>query len=191
MLWPNLRWLATAAVLALVLAACGTDDGATVREPQSGAGGSTASGTGNGAGSGSGSGAAPTCEPVGDPATADRRVTALLDEFTVQPETSSVPAGRIAFMTHNVGAEPHELVIVRAENAAALPVKQDGSMAEDQLRPGQLVGEIEEFPAGQDCAGVFELQPGSYVLLCNIVETENGMTESHFQEGMFTEFAVT
>jgi hypothetical protein len=179
MLWRNLRRLAAAAAFALVLAACGTDDGSTAGEPQSGVSGSTESA------------AAPTCEPVGDPATADRRVTALLDEFTVQPETSSVPAGRIAFTARNMGAEPHELVIVRAENAAALPVGQDGSMAEDQLRPGQLVGEIEEFPAGQDCTGVFELQPGSYVLLCNIVETEDGMTEAHFEEGMFTEFAVT
>lgn len=190
MLWHNLRRLATAAVFALVLGACGTDDGSSVREPQRGASGSSGSGTGSGAGSGSGAAAA-ACEPVGDPATADRRVTALLDEFTVQPETSSVPAGRIAFTARNVGAEPHELVVVRAENAAALPVTQDGSMAEDQLRPGQLVGEIEEFPAGQDCTGVFELQPGSYVLLCNIVETENGMTESHFEEGMSTEFTVT
>ena len=186
MLWHNLRRLATAAVFALVLGACGTDDGSSVRETQRGASGSS----GSGAGSGSGAAAA-ACEPVGDPATADRRVTALLDEFTVQPETSSVPAGRIAFTARNVGAEPHELVVVRAENAAALPVKQDGSMAEDQLRPGQLVGEIEEFPAGQDCTGVFELRPGSYVLLCNIVETEGGMIESHFEEGMFIEFTVT
>jgi hypothetical protein len=183
MLWPNLRRLAAAAVFTLMLAACGTDDGSTNREPQSGASGST--------GSGAASEAAPTCEPVGDPATADRQVTALLDEFTVQPETSSVPAGRIAFVASNAGAEPHELVIVRAENAAALPVEQDGSMAEEQLRPGQLVGEIEEFPAGEDCTGVFELEPGDYVLLCNIVETENGMTESHFEEGMSTEFTVT
>lgn len=190
MLWRNLSRLAAAAAFALVLAACGTDDGSTVREPQSGADGSTGSGAGSGSGSDAAA-AAPTCEPVGDPVTADRRVTALLDEFTVQPETSSVPAGRIALTARNMGAEPHELVIVRAENAAALPVAQDGSMAEDQLRPGQLVGEIEEFPAGQDCTGVFELQPGSYVLLCNIVETEDGMTEAHFEEGMFTEFAVT
>ncbi len=181
MLWPNLRRLAAAAVFALMLAACGTDDGSPVREPQSGTSG----------GGGSASEAAPTCEPVGDPATADQQVTVVLSEFTVQPETSSVPAGRIALVARNGGAEPHELVVVRVENAAALPVKQDGSMAEDQLRPGQLVGEIEEFPAGQDCTAVFELEPGNYVLLCNVVETENGMTESHFAEGMFTEFAVT
>lgn len=187
MLWRNLRSPAAAAAFALVLAACGTDDGSTVREPQSGASGST----GSGSGSGTAGAAEPTCEPVGDPATADRRVTALLDEFSVQPEVPSVPAGRIAFTARNVGAEPHELVVVRAENATALPVSQDGSMAEDQLRPGQLVGEIEEFPAGQDCTGVFELRPGSYVLLCNIVETENGMPESHFEEGMFVQFTVT
>ncbi|MFN2494815.1 MAG: hypothetical protein ABR608_02735, partial [Pseudonocardiaceae bacterium] len=175
MLWPNVPRLAAAAVFALMLAACGTDDGSTVREPQSGASG----GTGSGTGSGAANEAEPTCEPVGDPATADRQVIAQLSEFTVQPETSSVPAGRIAFVARNVGAEPHELVVVRAENAAALPVGQDGSMAEDQLRPGQLIGEIEEFPAGQDCTAVFELEPGNYVLLCNVVETENGMTESH------------
>lgn len=31
-----------------------------------------------------------------------------------------------------------------------------------------------------------DLEPGSYVLLCNIIETENGQTEGHYRMGMRT-----
>ena len=34
------------------------------------------------------------------------------------------------------------------------------------------------------------LEAGSYVLLCNIVEEEDGETESHYAEGMHTSFTV-
>lgn len=49
----TLRRAAAAGVLALALAACGTDDGASVREID---GGGETTGTGTGTGSGSGSG---------------------------------------------------------------------------------------------------------------------------------------
>jgi hypothetical protein len=35
-----------------------------------------------------------------------------------------------------------------------------------------------------------DLEPGSYLLLCNIVEEEDGESESHFAEGMHATFTV-
>ena len=52
-------------------------------------------------------------------------------------------------------------------------------------------GEIEPFPGGETCEGGFELEAGSYILFCNIVETEeDGTVESHFEEGMVTTVAA-
>lgn len=46
-------------------------------------------------------------------------------------------------------------------------------------------------PPGETCAGTFEMAAGEYLLLCNIVEAEpDGAVESHYEEGMVTEFEV-
>jgi hypothetical protein len=55
---------------------------------------------------------------------------------------------------------------------------------------GEFVGEVEAFPAGGECAGTFDLEPGRYVLFCNLVHEEEEGVENHFQEGMATEFVV-
>ncbi|HTE68028.1 MAG TPA: hypothetical protein VK942_04600 [Actinomycetes bacterium] len=88
------------------------------------------------------------------------------------PARADAPAGTVAFETHNLGAEPHELVVVRADNPATLPQAADGTVDEQKLRAGALIGEVEAFPAKQTCAGTFALTPGRYALFCNILETE-------------------
>ena len=46
-------------------------------------------------------------------------------------------------------------------------------------------------PPGRDLRGTFEMAAGEYLLLCNIVEAEpDGAVESHYEEGMVTEFEV-
>jgi hypothetical protein len=37
---------------------------------------------------------------------------------------------------------------------------------------------------------LLDLEPGSYVLICNIAEGEEGELESHYEEGMRTAFIV-
>ena len=118
-------------------------------------------------------------------------VDVQLTDYAVVPASSSVAAGDVQFRVRNVGARPHELVVVRGGPAAALPRDKDGSMAEEQLADLALTGEIEEFPPGEQCEGVFDLEPGSYALLCNLVERVNGKTVVHFREGMSTAFTVT
>jgi hypothetical protein len=44
--------------------------------------------------------------------------------------------------------------------------------------------------AGDTCNGTFDLEPGDYVLFCNLVHEEEGEIENHFQLGMRTEFTV-
>ncbi len=196
--------LLTAATLLLFPAACGEDDGASVRNI-GGTGSASGSGTGHGSGSGTGHGsgsatghatgsgsatAPPECEEVGTSATADASVRVTLDEWSVTPADRRVPAGAIAFAARNAGAEAHELMIVRGE-ADDLPVDEDGAVDVEALPDGAVIGEIEPFPAGQTCEGTFELdRPGTYSLLCNIVEKHGDETVAHFAEGMRAQITV-
>jgi hypothetical protein len=182
------------ALLLVLAAGCGSDDGAGVRTVDSGAQSASGAGSGSAAGGGSGSGtasAAVACKPVGDAATADAKVAVELSEWSVAPKQASVQAGTITFEAANVGADAHELVVVRADNPATLPQSSDGIVDEARLPAGALIGEIEAFPAKQSCQGTFTLAAGRYALFCNILETEaDGTKENHYANGMRTGFEV-
>jgi hypothetical protein len=114
-----------------------------------------------------------------------------LDEFTIDVEGSGAAPGTVAFEADNQGEEPHEIVVAAfEEDPADLPTDDDGAVDEAQLPAGAVIGEIEGFPAGETCAGAFELEAGEYALFCNIVEEEDGAVEAHYAEGMFTSFTV-
>ncbi len=103
-----------------------------------------------------------------------------LGDFFVTPDVDEIEAGEVTFSASNVGAIPHELVIVRTDTAVdELPV-QEGRVDEDAA--GEEIGEIEEFDAGLTLAGTFELDAGSYALICNL--------PGHYEGGMFVEFTV-
>jgi hypothetical protein len=182
--------------LALLLAGCGSDDGAGVRNvdgTQSPSGSGTASGTGSASGtasdSGTASGQAAACKPVGDAATSDATIAVELKEWEVVPARADVPAGTVTFEARNTGADAHELVVVRAADPAGLPLAADGTVDEEKLPEGAFVGEIEAFPAKQQCSGTFELAAGSYALFCNLLETEaDGTKENHYANGMVARF---
>lgn len=134
----------------------------------------------------------PECEVVGDASKATSRVSVLLSEFIVTPEPAEVAAGTVTLAADNKGGDAHELVVVKAADAASLPKADDGSVDEDALPEGAFIGEIEPFPSKTTCEGTFTLGVGSYVLFCNIVEEEeDGTIENHFTNGMVATLAVT
>lgn len=116
-------------------------------------------------------------------------VNATLDEWSIQLDKTEVKAGEVTFRATNVGKENHELVILRTSRSHdQLPV-DTGLVREESA--GKLIGEIEEFPPGESHEASFTLEPGEYVLFCNIVEEEdNGELESHYGEGMHVAFTV-
>jgi hypothetical protein len=177
--------------LALLLAGCGSDDGSGVRNGQAASGSGSASGSGAASGSGTASGQAAACKPVGDADSSQATIAVELKEWSVLPARADVPAGTVTFDANNTGAEAHELVVVRADDPAALPLAADGTVDEDKLPEGAFVGEIEPFPAKQRCTGTFQLAAGRYALFCNILETEaDGTKENHYANGMRTRFEV-
>jgi hypothetical protein len=132
---------------------------------------------------------APECVPVGDGT--GTQVFVSLSEWRVEADPASVQAGKTTFRVKNDGGEVHELVVVKGDRPEALPVKQ-GAVDEGALPAGAFIGEVEGFKSGGVCPGTFDLQPGKYVLFCNIVETQPyGRLESHYELGMRTAFTVT
>jgi hypothetical protein len=117
-------------------------------------------------------------------------VDVTLSEFIVEPDPTTEDAGEIEFVGDNQGGEIHELVVVRADGADALPTDDDGAVDEAQLEEGALIGEIEDIEAGSSKSVSLDLEAGSYVLFCNITEEEDGEVESHFAEGMHADFQV-
>jgi hypothetical protein len=179
-------------ILLLLLAGCGSDDGAGVRQVDGAqaSGSATGSATGPGSATGSPSASQVACKPVGTPSADASKVGVELTEWAVRPATTAINAGQVTFQARNTGADPHELVIVLGDNPTSLPLAADQTVDEGKLPKGVFIGEIEAFPAKQTCTGTFTLRPGRYVLFCNILEQEAGVEENHFQKGMRTTVTV-
>jgi len=136
-------------------------------------------------------------EPTGAPATqapttaASTTVAVTLQEFSVLPATASAPAGQVMFQAKNTGPkDPHELVVIKTDlDPGALPTAPEGKVDEEGAGI-EVIGEIEELKVGETRNKAFDLKAGSYVLICNVVEEEEGKTEAHYQQGMRTAFTV-
>ena len=74
--------------------------------------------------------------------------------------------------------------------AAELPTREDGAF-DEEAEGVEVIGEIEEFDVGLTQSMTLDLEAGSYVLLCNLVEEDEGETEAHYQMGMWVPFEVT
>jgi uncharacterized cupredoxin-like copper-binding protein len=119
-------------------------------------------------------------------------VNVQVQEWAVIPDTMSVSAGSVTFDVENTGPEDiHEFVVVRTDMPAGeLPTGEDGAF-DEEADGVEVVGEIEDIEVGATASLTLDLEPGSYVLLCNLVEEEDGELESHYQMGMWIGFEVT
>ncbi len=95
-------------------------------------------------------------------------VAVELDEWVVEAP-AEYEAGPVTFEVANAGTFTHELVVVRGDGYEALPLAANGSVIEDDLAEGDLLGRTPRIAAGDSETLTVELEPGGYVLLCNIV----------------------
>lgn len=118
-------------------------------------------------------------------------VKITLQEWAVVPDTSSAPQGEVTFEIENAGAETHEFVVLETDlETTDLPTAEDGSVDEDSAGI-EVVDEAEDISSGDSAGLTVNLAPGSYILLCNIVEEEeSGELEAHYEMGMRTAFTV-
>ena len=115
-------------------------------------------------------------------------VDVVLLEYQIVPDPDAVAAGSVTFNTSNIGGAEHELVIIKTDLAPdALPVFEIGEV--DESGEGiTVVDKIEELAAQSDASITVDLEAGSYVLICNIVD---GDGTSHSQEGMQVTFTIS
>ncbi len=123
-------------------------------------------------------------------ASADTTVHVAMADYTITPERNEVPAGTVELVASN-GATllQHELEVVRFDgDPATLPRNFVGGADETQLPDGSVIGRIRTVDPGLTCSATFDLTPGAYVLLCNLVD--DGST-AHYPLGMFARLTVT
>jgi uncharacterized cupredoxin-like copper-binding protein len=114
-------------------------------------------------------------------------VTVQLKEFSITPSTTSIPAGKVIFNPENVGGVIHEMVIIRTDDAPdALPTEKDGTANED-AKGLTGIDEVEDIAPGAAGSLTVDLTPGSYVMICNILDNGN----AHYSLGMRAGFTVT
>lgn len=135
------------------------------------------------------------CAPGASPtpaatAAGPTRVNITLQEWAVGTDVATAPAGAITFAVTNQGPDDvHEFVVIKTDLALTdLPTDETGTV--DEAGGGmEVIGEIEDVAVGASEELTVTLQPGAYVLICNIYdETEK---EAHYQEGMRASFTVT
>lgn len=107
--------------------------------------------------------------------------------------TPSAPAGDVTFVVTNTGSMPHELLVLKTDvRAGKLPITDAGdppvpvTSGADKVSEDDLVGESGEpdIEPGETRRFTIEnMEPGKYVLLCNIA--------GHYGNGMRAAFTVT
>jgi uncharacterized cupredoxin-like copper-binding protein len=117
-------------------------------------------------------------------------VDVILSEWVLEPDPASVPAGKVTFKANNEGTKEHEFVIFQTDLAPdALPTTADGKVNEEGAGV-QHIDEIGSVLAGKSAELTVDLQPGKYVLICNISAQVAGQTELHYKKGMHAAFTV-
>ena len=125
-------------------------------------------------------------------------VSVRLEDFVVEPTPDSVPAGRVTFEIQNDGyamdeegddvASPsggkHEFSVLRTDLPGGdLPQNTTTFLAEVDAPGIEVVGSAPVLEDGQTESLSVDLQPGPYVLICNLT--------SHYARGMWAEFSVS
>ncbi|MBI4570393.1 MAG: hypothetical protein HY723_00450 [Chloroflexi bacterium] len=92
----------------------------------------------------------------------------------------SAQAGEVAFEIENVGAQPHEFVVIATDtDPADLPV--DAGLV-DEGAAGVLIGRTPLIGAGNSDVLRLELEAGTYAVICNVL--------THYELGMYTSLTV-
>ena len=103
--------------------------------------------------------------------------------MSMKLDPATVPAGDVVFKVHNDAlTEEHEMVVVKLKSADEKIAVEAASnrVDEDKL---ESLGEVSELKPGEDGELKTTLQPGNYLVFCNL--------KGHFEAGMQTTLTVT
>ena len=112
-------------------------------------------------------------------------VQATEKDFAITLGDSSAPSGDVTFNIRNDGPSTHEFVVFKTDLAEdALPTKKEnGAVIVDEEGQGVThIDEVEDIASGDSQDLTVKLDPGKYVLICNL--------PTHYQLGMHATFTV-
>jgi uncharacterized cupredoxin-like copper-binding protein len=117
-------------------------------------------------------------------------ISATVKEWQINLSSSTAKAGPITFNVKNDGDKEHEFVIRQTDlQSDSLPLNADGEVSEDapELTEVGDPSELAEIqPGSSDSTITVTLQPGHYVIFCNL-HVEDLL---HYQKGMHTDLTV-
>jgi plastocyanin len=105
------------------------------------------------------------------PKAAGRRATVDMSDYRFAPANLTARPGTLVITAKNTGRQPHELVLLRTNNAPDAFARKAGKASESTS-----VGEISERAPGANGTHTFKLAPGKYVYICNV--------DGHYALGM-------
>lgn len=109
-------------------------------------------------------------------------VNATEKDFAISLDQTSVASGDVTFDITNEGPSTHEFVVFKTDLAPdKLPTK-NGEVNEDAKQLDHI-DEVEDIASGATAELPVELDPGSYVVICNL--------PGHYQQGMYAGLTVT
>jgi uncharacterized cupredoxin-like copper-binding protein len=117
--------------------------------------------------------------PAASEAAGNGTIDATVHEWSIDLASNTASAGEVTFNISNTGDETHEFVIVSTDlDAAELPVVDD-QVDESAFTP---VDEVEDIESGTNPTLTVDLDPGHYVILCNLL--------AHYGKGMHANLTV-
>jgi uncharacterized cupredoxin-like copper-binding protein len=114
-----------------------------------------------------------------EPTPSGPTLSVQLDEWKVVPASSTAVAGALTFQVQNVGTMDHEMLVIRSDlDPKDLPTRS-GEVDEDRL---EVAGKTKALKRREKMSLSLTLQPGSYVLICNV--------SGHYSLGMTASIQV-
>lgn len=110
-------------------------------------------------------------------------IKANLKDYSISLGSTSHAQGDITFKINNAGPSQHEFVVMKTDlDAANLPYDSQKFEVDESSDKLKKIDEKEAINSGSSASLEVNLQPGHYVIFCNI--------PTHYQQGMRTNFTV-
>jgi uncharacterized cupredoxin-like copper-binding protein len=101
--------------------------------------------------------------------------------MAITVDTAKVKAGEVTFVVTNNSKEMiHEMLVAPADPAKPLPFVAADSRVDEEA--SKDLGEVSELDSGKSGSLTITLEPGTYILFCNIA--------GHYMAGMWTLITV-
>ena len=107
-------------------------------------------------------------------------IAVTLSDFKIKAAETEAPAGPVTFDLTNDGPSDHTFFMVKTDLAEDALPGADHLVQVDQL---DAVAEVDTFRANTERSLTVDLQPGTYVMFCNL--------PGHYESDMHAAFTVT